>query len=357
MTTNIKKWGGLLLTGMLAVSLSACGTSTPAQAPAGDKAAGGTTEKKEAPAAASKYPEKPITVIAPSGAGGGLDKTARSLTKALNSSKLITQTMTVENKPGGGQAVGLAEFVTQDKKNPYRIFLPSAPIIINNLKKEGNSPHSFRDMTPLAQLTKDYGAIVVRADSKFKDLKSVMEQFKADPKSLTLAGGSAPGSQDHLIAMLPAVKAGADPKKIKYVSYDGGGEAMTALLGGNADVLSTDISGVGEYLKSGKVRVLGVSSPTRLGGDFKDIPTYKEQGIDAEFIIWRGIFGGKDMPADVVKFWDDQIKALMQTEDWKKELQANGWEDGYKNSAEFKTFLEQQEKLIKEILDALGMSK
>lgn len=348
------KWTTVMLCSLLALGLAACSANQPASSPAADKKEGAATERK---AAVSSYPEKPIAIMAPSGAGGGLDLTARVLTKTLADTKLVAQTMTVENKPGGGQAVGLAEFVTQDKKNPYKLFLPSAPLIINNLKKEGNSPYSFRDLTPLAQLTKDYGAIVVKADSKYNDLKTLMADLKANPKSLTLAGGSAPGSQDHLIAMLPAIKAGVNAKTIKYVSYDGGGEAITSLLGGNADVLSTDISGVTEYLKAGKVKVLGVSAPARLSGQFKGIPTYKEQGIDAEFTIWRGLFGSKEMTPDAIKYWDEKLKALSETPEWKKELEANGWENGYKNSADFQKFLEEQEKLIKEVLSSLGMAK
>ncbi|WP_248925013.1 Bug family tripartite tricarboxylate transporter substrate binding protein [Paenibacillus hamazuiensis] len=354
MTINCKKWTTIMLTSVLAVGLAAC--SAEQQAPAADKKEGAMATAGQK-ATASGYPEKPVTIMAPSGAGGGLDLTSRALVKALGGAKLVPQTMSVENKPGGGQAVGLAEFVTQDKKNSYKLFLPSPPLIINNLKKEGNSPYSFRDLTPLAQLTKDYGAIVVKADSKYNDLKTLMADLKANPKSLTLAGGSAPGSQDHLIAMLPAVKAGVDAKAIKFVSFDGGGEAMTSLLGGNADVLSTDISGVTEYLKSGKVKVLGVSAPSRLSGQFKDIPTYKEQGIDAEFTIWRGLFGSKEMSAEAVKYWDEKLKTLSETPEWKKELENNGWENGYKNAADFQKFLEEQEKLIKDVLGALGMLK
>ncbi|WP_126428595.1 Bug family tripartite tricarboxylate transporter substrate binding protein [Brevibacillus marinus] len=329
----------------LALSLTACGTS-------GSNGGNGSNES-----AANDYPSKTITITAPSGAGGGLDTTARALSKMLNETGLVTQPITVENKPGGGQAVGLAEFVGYNQKDPYRLYLPSTPLIINNLKKEGNSPYSFRDLTPIAQLTTEYGAIVVRSDSKYQDLQSLFADMKAHPENFSLAGGSAPGSQDHLVAMLPAVKAGLDPAKIKFVSYDGGGEAMTALLGGSVDVLATDISGTTEYVKAGKVRVLGVSAPERLGGQFADIPTYKEQGIDAEFTIWRGLFGTKEMPDYALAFWQEKLKALSESEEWKRTLEANGWQNGFKTGEEFSKFLEEQEKLIQEILTSLGMAK
>ncbi|MGG1599905.1 Bug family tripartite tricarboxylate transporter substrate binding protein [Paenibacillus naphthalenovorans] len=338
----------MVLAGVMAVSLTACGSgsSTPQAGQGGAQAP-----------AASKYPEKPLVVVAPSGAGGGWDKTARSIAKVLGENKMVGQSMTVENKPGGGGAVFLAEYATKDVKDNYKLFVSSPPILINNLKKEGNSPYGYKDTTPLAQLTKDYGAIVVSADSKFQDMKSLIDALKTDPTKVTVAGGSAPGSMDHLIAVLPAFKSGIDPKQVKYVSYDGGGEAMTALLGKNADVIATDASSVGEYLKAGKIRVLGISSPERLGGNLKDIPTLKEQGIDAEFNIWRGIFGPKEMSADALSFWDAKLKELNDSEAWTKELQANTWEKDYKNSNDFKAFLGQQETLIKEMLTALGMAK
>ncbi|WP_197483458.1 Bug family tripartite tricarboxylate transporter substrate binding protein [Paenibacillus elgii] len=338
----------IALTGILALSLTACGAGGGASQPNAKPAASGKT---------SSYPEKPIVIVAPSGAGGGWDKTARSVAKTLAESKAVGQPITVENKPGGGGAVFMAEYATKDKKDNYKLFVSSPPILINNLKKEGNSPYGYKDTTPLAQLTKDYGALVVSANSKFKDMKSVIEALKTDPTKVTVAGGSAPGSMDHLIAVLPAYKSGIDPKKVKYVSYDGGGEAMTSLLGGNADVIATDASSVGEYVKAGKVRVLAVTAPNRLSGELKDVPTLKEQGIDAEFNIWRGIFGPKEMGKDELAFWDAKLKEMSDTEIWKKELQVNVWEKDYKNAADFKAFLAQQESQVKDMLTALGMAK
>ncbi|MBJ6363274.1 Bug family tripartite tricarboxylate transporter substrate binding protein [Paenibacillus sp. GCM10012307] len=319
---------------VLTVSLTACST------------AGG-----------GEYPKKPITITAPSGAGGGWDKTARSLAKVLSETKLIEQTMTVENKPGGGGTVFLGEYVAKDSKDPYKLFVSSPPILINNLKKEGNSPYGYKDVTPLAQITKDFGAIAVSVDSKYNDLQSLIDAIKADPKAITLAGGSAPGSMDHLVSVLPAFKSGIDPKTVKYLSYDGGGEAIAALLGNNADAIGTDISSLGSYLKAGKIKILAITSNERLGGDFKDVPTMKELGLDAEFVIWRGVFGPKGLTEDQLAFWDKTLKQLSENETWQKELVANDWASEYRNSADFKTFLEQQEKSVQELLTALGMQK
>ncbi|MED0717231.1 putative tricarboxylic transport membrane protein [Aeribacillus composti] len=337
----MKKWWFFLVMGIVAVMLAACGSTATTK----------SSNKQE------NYPAKPIMFVAPSGAGGGWDLTARAITKILDETNLVKQTMTVENKPGGGGTVFMAEYATQDKNNDYKLFVNSPPIIINNLKAEGNSPYGYKDTTPLAQLTKDFGAIVVRADSKFQSMSQLLDAIKQNPKSVTVAGGSAPGSMDHLVAILPIYKTGIDPKIVKYVSYDGGGEAIAALLGGNTDVIATDASSVGEYVKAGKVRVLAVTAPERLGGVLKDVPTLKELGIDAEFTIWRGVFGPKQMSDDAKKFWENTFKKLSEHEKWKEELTKQGWEPEYKGSKEFTQFLQEQEQLISDMLKSLGMHK
>ena len=208
---NWKKFTTVALTSLLALSLAACSSS-------GDNS-GGTDDAVKAP----DYPKNNITIVAPSGAGGGWDLTARSIAKTLGETKLVDKSITVENKPGGGGAVYMAEYATKEVKNDHVLLVKFPPILINHNKAEGNSPYGYKDTTPLAQLTRDYGAIVVKADSKYNTLTDVLEAIKADATAVTLAGGSAPGSMDHLVGVLPAFKYGIDPKTVKYVSYDGGG--------------------------------------------------------------------------------------------------------------------------------------
>src|SRR5690606_952525 len=172
-----KIFGSARLSGILALILAACGAGRD---PFAEKSRG------------FGDPAKPITAVAPCGAGGGWDLTARSRAKVLTETKLVEQPITVENRPGGGGAVFLAEYATADKNNSYTLFVNSPPLLINNLKKEGNSPYGFRDTTPLAQLTRDYGAIVVQKSSKYRDIRSLVDDLKKDPKRVTLAGGPLP---------------------------------------------------------------------------------------------------------------------------------------------------------------------
>ncbi len=333
-----KKLSTVVLASSLALSLAACSSD-------------------ENESASSNYPEKTVTIVAPSGAGGGWDLTARSIAKTMNATKIVEEPIIVENKPGGGGAVYMAEFATKEVKNDYVLMVKSPPILINNNKAEGNSPYGYKDTKPLAQLTRDYGAIVVKADSEFKTLTDVLDAIKADPSKITLAGGSAPGSMDHLVGILPAYKYGIDPKSVKYVSYDGGGEAVAALLGNNADVIATDASTISEFVKSGDVRVLAVSSSERLEGVLSEVPTFKEEGLDTEFTIWRGLFGPKDMSDEAYDYWTSKLDKLVETDEWKTELERNGWQSEYRNAEDFTTYLEEQDKVIVELLTALDMKK
>ena len=213
-------------------------------------------------------------------------------------------------------------------------------------------------MTPLAGLTQDFGNLAVRVDSPINDVKELMDKFKADPTKISIAGGSSPGSMDHLIALLPLYKSGVDITKVKYLPFDGGGKAIVALLGGEADVIATDASGITEMAKAGKVRVLGISSAERLKTDaLAQIPTFKESGIDAEFLIWRGVFGPKDMSANAQKFWQNALKELSTKPEWQAELAKQGWVGDYKDAEQFKAYLGQQEATIKELLTTLGLAK
>ncbi|MFD0677693.1 MULTISPECIES: Bug family tripartite tricarboxylate transporter substrate binding protein [unclassified Paenibacillus] len=338
----------VLLAGVLTLSLAACGST-------GAGGAVSTGAKKES--TASNYPTKPIVFVAPSGAGGAFDKAARSVIKILAEEKFVNQNMTVEVKPGGGGTVFMTDYAVNDTKNNYKFFVNSPSMLINNLKKDGGIPYSYKDTTPLAQLFRDYGIVAVAANSKYSDLKTLFNDLKSDPTKLTLAGGTGPGTVDHLTFIYPASKYGIDPKKIKYVSYDGKAQSMTALLGGNADILASTAAEVGEFLESGKIKVLAVNSPKRLSGVFKDVPTMKELGIDADFNIWRGVFGAKEMSADAKKFWDENLKKLSESDKWKKEMAANGWEADYKDSASFSKALDEQNKIIQDLLKVLEMGK
>ena len=303
-------------------------------------------------------PQKQVTFVAVAGAGGGLDMVARTVTKLLDQKKMVTQSMMVENKPGGGQVTGTVAFANQNAKDDHKLLIASTPFILNYIKKDGNSPIGPDQIYPLAMVQGDYGVIAVRAESPYKTLKDLMDAVKANPTSVTFIGGGGPGTWDYLNIIQVARKAGVDIKAMKYNPYDGGGEALTALLGGHGDAMTSDVSSIKQYLQAGKVRVLGLGSKDRMASDeiMKAVPTYKEQGYDVVTVNWRGIFLGKDVPEPAKKFWGEKIGELVKTQEWKDELKKQGVIEMYADAKGFYDHIKAEQKIYTEIYKELGMA-
>lgn len=303
----------------------------------------------------SKYPKKPMTFIAPGGAGGGWDTTIRTVAKVLKDTKLVRVPMPVTNKPGGGGGVTLA-YLQEQEGNEKIVSVYSPPLLLINLN--GSSKHSYKDVTPIARLITDYAAFVVKKGSKYKSIKDVMDALKKDPKSIKIGGGSSAGSMDHIQFLMIAKAAGVkNIDKIDYISFQGG-EGPAQLLGGHIDLFSTGLGDVSALLQSGDLVGLAQTSDKRAGtGELAKIPTCIESGIDATFFNWRGLFGAPDMPEYAVKFWEETLAKMVETPEWDAAVEKNGWSKSWADSAEFSAFLDQTNEEYKEILSDIGMLK
>jgi len=230
----------------------------------------------------------------------------------------------------------------------------STPIIIRSLT--GVFPQSFRDLTPIAAVIADYAALVVAKDSKYQTIEEILADFKKDPRSVKIAGGSVRGSMDHLVPAMIIKGAGGDPLKLVYIPYDAGGKAMAGLLSGDTQVLST---GFGEALglaKQGEVRILAVTSDERLS-QAPEVPTVKEAGIDVTFANWRGFFGAPGLPEAKAQSYRNLLKNMYDTKEWEEIRSKRGWQNLYKPGTEFTAFLEGQEKAIGSMMRELGFIK
>ncbi len=300
------------------------------------------------------YPSRPLEIVAPANPGGGWDAIARTINRTLELEKLYPQPMAVLNKPGGGGAVGLA-YIFQKKGDDYEMVAFSPPLIINTLNK--TFTQDYRQLTPLAKLITDYQVFIVKADSPYKTFKDLLDAVKKNPNAVKFAGGSSPGSMDHLAFCKVAQLAGINAKDLSYVAFSGGGEAITTLLGGNVAFVS---SGIGESLaqiQAGTVRALAVTSPQRLGGPLKDIPTVKEAGINTTYEVWRGVFGTPGMSKDAKAWWTKTLKIMVDSKTWKESLEKLQWLDAYAGAEEFAKFLADEEKSYKELMTTLGFVK
>lgn len=296
---------------------------------------------------------KELHFLIPGGAGGGWDGTARGVGKALLDAKLIEQA-SFENMSGGGGGKALNHLISTAARQEKTMLVNSTPIIIRSLT--GVFPQSFRDLTPIASVIADYAAFVVPKDSKYNSLKEVIADFKKDPKSVKIAGGSVKGGMDHLVPAMVIKAAGEDPLKLKYIPYDAGGKAMAGLLSGDTQVLST---GYGEAIglaNQGEVKILAVTSAERLE-QTPDIATVKELGYDVTFANWRGFFGVPGLAADKADAYRALLKKMYDTPEWEEIRKQRGWQNLYQPGDEFYKFLEEQENAIGSIMRELGFLK
>lgn len=291
-----------------------------------------------------------IHFLIPGGAGGGWDGTARGTGEALTNAGLVGSA-TFENMSGGGGGKAIGFLIENADSNHGTLMVNSTPIVIRSLT--GRFPQSFRDLTMIAGTIGDYAALVVKADSEIKTFNDLVEIYNNDPQELAIAGGSVPGSMDHLVPAMAFKAAGADPTKVVYLPFDAGGEAMAALLSGEADALSTGFGEALELSKAGEVRVLAITAEERLA-DAPDVPTLKEQGVDATFVNWRGFFGAPGLSAEQRDAYIKVLGDMYDTPEWEAVRARNGWVNIYNPGDEFTAFLENQEKTIKDLMTELG---
>lgn len=305
-------------------------------------------------AAMAAFPDKAFECIAPAGPGGGWDTTMRMITKVLTDQGIINQAMPVVNKPGGGGSVALAYIAK--KKDPHVITVYSPPLLLINLT--GQTPLSYKDITPIAMLINDFGAFAVPKNSPYKNMGDLIEAIKKDPKSVKVGGTSSPGSMDHIQFLQAAKAAGVENfKDIPYIAFQGG-EALAALLGGHIDVYSTGMAEIVGPMEAGDLVGLAVTSPERItDGPLSNVPTLKEQGIDTVFINWRGIFGIPNMPESDLAFMEDSFKKASETNEWKEICKKNGWAEVFMGSKEFSEFLNKTNEEYKVLLEGIGLYK
>jgi putative tricarboxylic transport membrane protein len=300
------------------------------------------------------YPARPLEIVAPANPGGGWDTLARTMNRALEIEKLYPQPMSVLNKPGGGGAVGLA-YMFQKKGDAYEMVVYSPPLIINTLNK--TFTQNYKELTPLAKLITDYQVFIVKADSPYKTFNELLAAIKKSPGAVKFAGGSSPGSMDHLAFCKVAKLAGINPKELSYVAFSGGGEALTTLLGGNVAFVSSGTGEVLAQIQAGTVRALAITSATRGGGPLKDVPTLKELGINTTYEVWRGAFGTPGMSKDAQAWWAKTLKTMVGTKTWKESLEKLQWVDAYAGAEEFTKFLGDEEKSYRDLMVDLGFAK
>lgn len=298
------------------------------------------------PALAADY-----TIIAPAAPGGGWDQTARSMQTSLQQEG-ISGNVQVQNVPGAGGTIGLAQFASQAAGNPNSLIVGGYVMVGAILTNK--SPVSLKDVTPIARLTGEYEAVVVPTSSPFQTMGDLVEALKKDPGSVSWAGGSA-GGTDHIAVGLIAKAAGVDPTKINYIAFSGGGEALAAILGSQ---VSAGISGYGEFdaqVKAGTLRILAISSDSKIDGI--EAPTLKDAGLDVVVQNWRMVAAAPGLTDEQKTAISGDVEKLVKSASWQETLKTKGWQNTYLSGPAFEEQLAKDIAATETILKEIGLVK
>lgn len=305
-------------------------------------------------AAQGWMPTKNVELVVGSAPGGSNDKTARSVERMLRELKLVPTSLSVLNKPGGGGNI-MFTYMNQHQGDAHYLMVGTTALLSNHIV--GSSKMSYADFTPIASLFNDYVVFAVNGSSPIKTGKDLVERLKKDPQSIALGFATTLGSHNHIAAGMLMKAMGSNPRDLKAVAFKGSAEAITGLLGGHLDLVTTAAGNVAGHVQSGKLRVVGVSAPRRLPGVYANVPTWSEQGVNLVYGGWRSIMGPKGIGAAEVAYWEGVLLKSTQAPLWKSELERNYWSDDFVTSAQFRKDLEKDYNDMKAVLTDLGLAR
>jgi putative tricarboxylic transport membrane protein len=288
------------------------------------------------------------TLIAPAAPGGGWDGFAREGQQALKSGGVVNNVQVV-NVPGAGGTIGLSQFVQSPGREDA--LLVTGGVMVGAIEL-GDNPESMADVVPIARMADDYAALVVPADSEFQTLADFLGAWKKDPGGTSIGGGSL-GSIDHLLSAKVAKAVGINPQDVNYIAYSGGGEALTSLLSHTTAAGMSGYNEVRDQIEAGTLRALAISSEERLEG--VDVPTFKEQGVEASMSNWRGFVAAPGTTDETKAAFIEIVTEMRSSAHWQGALKRNSWTDTFSTGEEFEQFIKDEVATAQEIVKDLGL--
>jgi putative tricarboxylic transport membrane protein len=301
--------------------------------------------------AGDDYPEGDVELMAPADPGGGWDQTARAMQSALTESGVVEENVEVYNVGGAGGTIGLAQFVSDNAGDPNQLMVMG--LVMVGAIQTNDSPVDLSQTTPIASLLTEWEAIVVPADSEYQTLEQLVEAFRADPGSISWAGGSA-GSTDQILIGLLAQEVGVDPAEVNYIAHSGGGEANSAILSGGVSAGVSGLAEVRDQVEAGQMRLLAVSSDERI--EEADAPTIVESGYDLVVPNWRGVMAPPDISDEDREAVVSMIEEMHDTPEWQETLETNGWTDFFQTGEEYETFLDEENQRVRDVLGEMELA-
>jgi putative tricarboxylic transport membrane protein len=305
-------------------------------------------------AAGAQSPGYAAQCIAPANPGGGWDFTCRQIGKIMFDIGAVEQPIQVTNMAGAGG--GLAyNYVVAERNDDADLIVAASSATTTRLAQNAYAGMTADRVRFVGAIGADPGVIVVAKDSPFKSLGDMISAIKANPGSVTFAGGSATGGFDHMKPLMLLQRAGfTDIRKVKYISLDGGADAITQTIGGFTQAMTGDMSEVVGFLKAGEIRVLAVLTDDRIPG-FESIPTAKEQGFDVVAVNWRGLYIPRGVSDETFAMWAGRLQKVADSAEWKQAMAANGLAPFTKVGGDFQSYIDGVVAEVRKLSKELGV--
>jgi len=299
-------------------------------------------------------PSKPIELIAPATPGGGYDTQARTLQRFLQEAKLVESPLIIINRPGAGGAIGW-QSLNQSASDGHLIAVASTTLLTNEVLGIAALKHT--DVTPIAIYATEYLIFTVRADSKIKSGKDLVDAMKQSPTSIKFATAPGPGNGNHILIGAVARAANVEVKQVPVVFFKSAAESATALLGGHVDCVVGSIPPVAQFLKNNSLRAIALAAPQRHSGMMASVPTWRDLGVDAVFLNWRGVVGPKQLSTQQITYWESTIEKLSKMPEWQKNIEESFQINDFSASRQTTTLWQKQIKQIQASMTQLGLTK
>lgn len=299
-------------------------------------------------------PQSSVEIVVPTGAGGENDRVARFIQRIIEQKKLAATPVVVVNKAGGNQVLATA-YVAKKTADPHTLLYATGTIQSNEIA--GVSDLSYRDLTPIAKLRCDNTAVTVAADSSIKDMPDLIRKLKADVKSVSFATASR-GGANNLVLAKALRSGGIDPNGLKLIVFKTNAQSMTAVMGKHVDSVGSSVSAAFKNFEAGKLRILAVSSPKRLGGALADVPTMAEAGLNVSGVSnCRYVYAPKGISAAQRSFWEKAMAVVNNDEEWKSDIALRNQQQDFVIGKDLEAGLEETYNATRDAMADIGLAK
>ena len=298
-------------------------------------------------------PQRNVEIVVGFAAGGSQDQTARTVERLLVAHKLTNVPIAVVNKTGGSGSIAFT-YVSQRPGDGHVLMMAGPSLLSGHIT--GSNALGYTDFTPIAVLFNDYIAFSVNAASPIRTGKDLIERLKKDPKSVTI-GIVAVGGGTHTAALLLNKAIGGNARDLKVVSFKAGNEVIINLLGGHIELATTTAVAAHPHVAAGRMRIVAVAAPRRLSGALAGVPTWTEQGVDLVVRNWRAVMGAKGISAAQTVYWENALRKVVETAEWKADLEKNLLLDDFTTGAQLRKDLDRDHADMKSVLAELGLAK